>query len=277
MSSIKTVCSFLSVAIITIAIALTLTGCDSEETKAAKESFQNEVNRLQTEYDALQSEIDTANQLVTTEERMLDESLKPALEDAISTAKTVEFSAPNTPSGETEKVNEATKELKSLSFTPQLKELKDAEKALSDSIEQWKLVDNPSEEFVIERLRGVKGVGEISAVTEDNDPNGQLNKAGGYTATVYFTSPWVDQENVYGTTVIEKGTQGGGGIEVYANEEDALDRNSYLAAFDGSGMLSPGSHTVVGTIVVRTSDELTASQQKKLEEDIIQALTKLPE
>ena len=77
-----------------------------------------------------------------------------------------------------------------------------------------------------------------------------------------------------GDTIIDKGTDGGGAIEVYANVEDAESRNEYLAGFDG-GVLASGSHIVVGTCVVRTSDELAASKQKELEAAVIEALTKL--
>ena len=49
-----------------------------------------------------------------------------------------------------------------------------------------------------------------------------------------------------------------------------------MSAFDG-GVLASGSHTVIGTVLVRTSNELTASQQKDLEAKIIAALTYLPE
>lgn len=145
---------------------------------------------------------------------------------------------------------------------------------MTDSVAQVKLVTNPSEAFVIERLQGVEGIQDISAVTEENDPNGQLGKDGGYTATVYFTSPMVDQSKVFGNSVIEKGTDGGGAIEVYANPSDANKRKDYLASFDGS-VLSSGSHEVVGTVLVRTSNKLTASQQDQLESAIIEALTKL--
>ena len=56
----------------------------------------------------------------------------------------------------------------------------------------------------------------------------------------------------------------------------AIKRKDYLSAFDG-GVLASGSHTVIGTVLVRTSNELTASQQKDLEAKIIAALTYLPE
>ena len=42
-------------------------------------------------------------------------------------------------------------------------------------------------------------------------------------------------------------------------------RESYLAGFDGS-ILSSGSHKVVGTVLIRTSDDLNATKQKNLEE-----------
>ena len=78
-----------------------------------------------------------------------------------------------------------------------------------------------------------------------------MDKAGGYTAQVFFSSDLVNQSEVYGTTIIEKGTAAGGSIEVYSNVEDANSRNEYLAAFDG-GFFASGSHTVIGTVVVRT-------------------------
>lgn len=263
----------LALCIAIIASLLLLAGCDSDEVKSAKDSLNTEIERIEGQVADLQAEIESAEALAQTDEIPLDESVIPTLESAISQAKTVEFTAPKTPSG-LEEINAEIDNLKAIDYETDIQALKDSEQAVTDSIEQMKLVTNPSEAFVIERLQGVDGVGDISAVTEDNDPNGQLGKAGGYTATVYFTSPLVNQGNVYGSTVIEKGCDGGGAIEVYATVDDANKRNDYLGAFDG-GILSSGSHNVVGTVVVRTSDELTASQQKQLEAAIVEALTRL--
>lgn len=129
----------------------------------------------------------------------------------------------------------------------------------------------PSEAAVIECLEKVPGIFEIEAVTEENDPNGLLNKAGGYVACVYFSYVLVDEDELYGDSLIDRGTDAGGCIEVYADKKDAKKRDEYLATFDGSP-LSPGSHTVVGTVVVRTSNLLTASQQRFLESNVIAAL-----
>ncbi len=86
----------------------------------------------------------------------------------------------------------------------------------------------------------------------------------------------IDQDSIDGTTVIDKGTDCGGSIEVYTSVEDAEKRKEYLAGFDGS-LFASGSHAVAGTCLVRTSNELTASQQKKMEADIIKVLTFIEE
>lgn len=275
MNITKKAFSTIGLIILSITIMFALTGCDSEETKAAKESFNNEVERVQASYDALTAEIATAEELVVTEERPLDETLKPALEDTISDAKTVEFKSPSMPSG-IDNINAATEELKNTSFDDKTQALKDAETALSNSIERRKLVTAPSEAFVIERLRGIDGIGEIAALTEETDNNGLLGKAGTYYAKIDFASPWIkDPYSIYsGRSVAENSTDGGGSVEVFETEELAQKRNDYLGAFDG-GMFASGSHKVLGTLIVRTSNELTASQQKKLEADIIASLTKL--
>ncbi|MBR2738712.1 MAG: hypothetical protein IKD88_08385 [Lachnospiraceae bacterium] len=106
------------------------------------------------------------------------------------------------------------------------------------------------------------------------DPNNLLNKQGGYIAFVVFSSELIDQNSVYGDTLMEKGTECGGSVEVYRTPEEANVRNDYLALFDG-GAFSSGSHTVVGTVIVRTSYQLTASQQSALESSIIEELTSL--
>lgn len=177
-------------------------------------------------------------------------------------------------SGSLEELTAKTEKLNGVDYTTNIKALQDAEKTVNDSIEQMKLVTNSTEAFVIERLQAVEGIGDISAVTEDNNPNVQLGKDEGYTAAVYFTSPLIDQSLIYGDSVIEKGIDAGGAVEVYSTVENVNKRNDYLANFDG-GILSSGSHTVVGTVLVRTSDGLTASQQDQLEATIIESLTRL--
>ncbi|MBQ3817058.1 MAG: hypothetical protein II802_02155, partial [Clostridia bacterium] len=154
--------------------------------------------------------------------------------------------------------------------------LKEKQTALETSQKQYKQFICPSEEFVLQRVLAIDEVTAAKPVTEDNDPNGKLNKAGGYTATVFLESKNINKDEYgLGNDVIENGTDGGGAVEVYANGEDAKARNDYLAGFDGAGFFDSGSHTVIGTTVIRTSTNLTATQQKELQEKIIDALARL--
>lgn len=218
----------------------------------------------------LDTEISSAESVIAEGKKPLDDTLIPALETAISETKAVKVSIPEMP-GTAEEINKVTDELNNINYDEIIEKLHAHQDDLEKSIKQYSLVNAPSEAYIIQCLSKVPNVVDISAVTEDNDPNGKLNKAGGYTAQVYFTSDLVNQGSVIGSTVIEKGTDGGGSIEVYANVEDAEKRNDYLATFDGS-LFASGSHTVIGTVLVRTSDELTASQQKEMEANIIAEL-----
>lgn len=155
-----------------------------------------------------------------------------------------------------------------------ISDIKEKQTALEDSISVLKQITNPSEDFVKKRLQKINSVTSIQAVTEDNDPNGNLNKQGGYTSSTYFASSNIDQSSVYGSDTVDKGTDAGGCIEVYATTEDAEKRNTYLASFDGTA-LSSGSHSVLGTIVIRTSSKFTATQQKNLEKEIIEKFIEL--
>jgi hypothetical protein len=131
------------------------------------------------------------------------------------------------------------------------------------------LTNNPSIESVREAISVIKSITSIELVTEDNDPNKQLGKQGGYTGSLFFKSPLITDE--IEESAIAAGTDGGGCIEVYAKKSDAEKRNEYLANFDGTA-LSSGSHKVIGTVVIRTSNKLKASQQLELETAIVNAL-----
>ncbi len=137
-------------------------------------------------------------------------------------------------------------------------------------------VTAPGDDFVIDRLGRVDTITSIQAVTEDHDPNGQLNKQGGYIGCIYFRDSQVSPDDLFieeGEDTVDIGTDGGGAIEVFKTADEANVRNDYLASFDGMGMLASGSHYVAGTVLVRTSDELNGTQQLELTDKIIEALT----
>lgn len=64
-------------------------------------------------------------------------------------------------------------------------------------------------------------------------------------------------------------------IEVYRNTKDANARNAYLSVFDSAGFLNSGSHMVSGTCVIRTSKDLTATQQNTLTQQVVNALAEV--
>lgn len=244
----------------------------------AVEKFSAAADGLEQRNAELDEAISSLQDLMGSEDAPLDPTTLDAASDAIGAAQGAKQEAPEMPAG-TEDILSAAEEVDQMGdYSEQLAAIETATTNLQDSIDQLLQVTNPSEQFVIERLTGLPNITGVEAVTEDNDPNGNLNKDGGYTATVFFSSDLIDASETYAmegyTGIPAIGTEGGGAVEVYATAEDAEKRNEYLAGFDG-GIFASGSHAVVGTCVIRTSDHLTASQQDALEQEIIESLTRL--
>ena len=161
-----------------------------------------------------------------------------------------------------------------------------ADKIKNDTSTIYKLIDsmeadlqivaqiaNPSSDWVESKLKNISSIKEIEAVTENNDPNKMLGKEGGYTSCIYFTISDIDSNSVEGDTVVAKGTDAGGAIEVFSSVEDAEARCEYLASFDNT-LLYSGSYAIVGTMVIRTSYRLDGESQLNLTNEITQEFTK---
>lgn len=132
----------------------------------------------------------------------------------------------------------------------------------------------PSGEWVANRLNNVTMITGTQAVTEALNPDGMLGKEGGYTSCIYFTVAAALPSDVPGNSIVEKGTDAGGAVEVYATLADAEARIEYLAGFDGTVLYS-GSYAIVGTMVIRTSYKLSNEQQLNLTSAITAALTSI--
>ena len=215
-----------------------LAGCGSEAKKAMNEA------------------VSTATELLEKGEKPLDKATKKDLEKAIASADEA-------------KDDDA--------YAAVTKNINAASKAYKDSVNQLKQVTNPEESFIVERLKTVDSAIAVEAATEETDGNKLMNKPGEYTSYVAMRSSLVtDEYGLYdGMSPVEAGTDGGAVVEAFKTTENAKKREEYLAGFDGSGLLSSGSHVVIGTLLVRTSTELTATQQKELEKAVIDALTRL--
>jgi hypothetical protein len=204
--------------------------------------------------------------------------LNPKTRDDATTlivkAKAEKRNVPESPDT-TDDLKIATEKLKApLDYSTIIASLSAQRTKLEDSIKQLEQVTDPTGDFVVKRITGLPTITAIAAATEKNDPNGQLNKSHGYTAAIFFASSNVDKNKLPSSDLIENGTDAGGQIEVYRTVADAKKRNEYLEAFDGTAF-SAGSHTVVGTCVIRVSDEMNAAQQKNVTDEVAAALTAL--
>ncbi len=262
-----------SLIVVLLIFSAILLGCTSQEEKDAIDAFESASANVEKLNSDLDKNISDAETLIQTNEKALDETAIAELETAVSTAKSAKIIIPEQPK-EIESIKSETDKLNSTDYTNIIQQITDSKTKYENSIKQLKQVTAPTEAFIIERVQAVEGVTGVSAATEENDPNGQLGKQGGYTSQVFFSYNLVNQDEVSGNSIIEKGTDSGGSIEVYNTIEEAENRNSYLSSFDG-GIFASGSHNTLGTIVVRTSNELTASQQKELEAKLINSLIEL--
>lgn len=242
--------------------------------REALASYENAVSMVNSKNKKLDGSLAKLEKLIDSKDETLNPQTKKDAAEVAKSAKKERRAVGEQPK-KTDELNRKASELsKPLDYTATIAKLNKATTDVENGIKQLKQVTNPSQDFVMTRLKEVPGIVNMEPVTEDNDPNGNLNKAGGYTSDVYFESQNVNQSDVYGNDLIEKGVDAGGAIETYKTNKDAAERDSYLGVFDG-GVISSGSHKVIGTVLVRTSDKLTATQQNELTQAIIDALTRL--
>lgn len=241
----------------------------------AVDSFNNIAQKVKKQNNILEDKIKTANQLLSNKDKPLDENLSSELKNEITSAEKAKRKISKIKKS-TSDINKQVEALKKpLDYTTEIKKLDDLNQKYSTSVKQLKQITNPSSSFIESRLKEIDTITGVQSATEDNDPNKGLNKQGSYTASVYFTDSLVT-DTIEGKDIVTKWTDAGGNIEVYKTVEDAQKRNEYLSAFDGlPAMLNPGSHYVYGTIIIRTSGRLTATQQNDLTQKIYQKLIEI--
>lgn len=219
---------------------------------------------------SLEEAINTGVATVNASLPVMDGTLYTTLAEAISAAENA--LVPLVEQGVTpEETLAAAKTMAGVDYGEMAQDILDACAQIENSNQLYALVDAPSDERVIACLEQVEGVLQCVAVTEETDNNNNLNKAGSYIGRIIFAYEAVTRSAISDSALLNKGTDAGGSIEVFRNQDDAEKRNSYLAVFDGT-ILDSGSHVVVGTLVVRTSSKLTATQQQELQAAITKAL-----
>lgn len=256
----------------------------------AAASYDAAVPGLEVKNDALTTKITELENLTNSGRQPLDPDLLQSSGALIGEAQASVVDVPAMPiraeearSSSTEEIREYTAQLREITSQITSVEPPDAMVAqvaaatieLENSMRQMEQVTNPSEQFVIARLTGLPTITGVQAATEENDPNGQLNKQGGYTAAVFFSSDLVDRSRLTSDgDIVAVATDGGGSVEVYPTVDLAEAREKYLAGFDGT-VFASGSHHVLGTCVVRVSNLLTASEQESIRASIADSLTRL--
>lgn len=152
----------------------------------------------------------------------------------------------------------------------------DMTEQVAQAVALIKQITAPDGKWVLERLNAVESITGTQAVTEMLNPDGLLGKEGGYSSCIYFTVAAVNPNTVPGNSIVEKGTDAGGAVEVYPSLAAAEARVEYLAGFDGTVLYS-GSYAIIGTMVIRTSYKLTDEQQFDLTNAITAAITAIPQ
>ena len=241
---------------------------------AAIDAYNAATHSLSAKNDALNAQISAAEDLMKSGDPALDPDLTPALEAAITNAHDSLVSLIDMPE-DAHAILAAAADMEAVDYTLVSGSLSSAQTALEQSIAQYALVNAPAEDYIVDCISQVPGVIAVAAATEDTDDNNLLGKAGSYYARIVFSYELVGNSSAQGASLVSKGTDCGGSIEVFNTVEDAEKRNAYLGAFDGT-IFDSGSHTVIGTVLVRTSSKLKASQQQELESAIIETLTTLP-
>lgn len=268
--------------------------------------YETKKGQIEAENEKLNVAIDELQSVVSSGEKPYNPDTIPASNSAINEGKIAlveipvwEYKGLKKPSdynvlqafglkGDVDEVENFTSELTDIVKTMQipdystvLKTVNDAKATLEHSIKQLKQVTCPSESFVLQRVTNIRdeaGMKDVISLTEDNDPENYIGKAGWYTTKVIFHHRDVEH---YGLdsgllTLSEVGNPAGGCVEVYRTEDDAQRRADELKGQEGTSR-SPGARMVCGTVVIRVSDDLKTSYQQKLLEMISAELLRVEE
>lgn len=124
-----------------------------------------------------------------------------------------------------------------------------------------KLSGNAEVKAVLNKVKAnTSTVTATRVMTQATDPNNELGKQGQYQ---YAGAFYDTAANPTDAVTDNYDTSDGGSIEIYSNNADAKARGDYLAQFQ-SGAIQAGAYRVVGNVVLRVSENYTASQQTKM-------------
>jgi uncharacterized protein YxeA len=134
-------------------------------------------------------------------------------------------------------------------------------KTTSTSSTTPKLQGNAEVQAVLNKVKAnTSTVTATRVYTQSTDPNNELGKQSQY----QYAGSFYDTSASPPDAVTDNySTSDGGTIEIYSNNADATARGTYLAQFQ-SGAVQAGAYKVVGNVVLRVSENYTASQQTQM-------------
>lgn len=134
-------------------------------------------------------------------------------------------------------------------------------KPASTTTSSTTLKGNAEVEAVLSKVKAnVSTVTATRVYTEATDPNNELGKQGQY----QYAGSFYDTAASPPDAVTDNySTSDGGSIEIYSNDAGATARGTYLAQYQ-SGAIQAGAYKVVGNVVLRVSENYTASQQTQI-------------
>ena len=218
----------------------------------------------------LDAAIQRAEAAIDANKPAMDSNLYQPVKDTVAKAKDARVTVPDRPD-ELDDMQNLTAQMETADYTGLVEAITDACNDLDESIQQYAFVDAPDNARVLACLAKVPEILLTVEVTEETDGNNMLGKDGSYIGRIIFAASSVSEKVPTEKQLLSDGVDAGGTIEIFATRDDAEKRDMYLGLFDGS-LLASGSHTVVGTVLVRTSNDLSASKQAALESAIIEAL-----
>lgn len=108
--------------------------------------------------------------------------------------------------------------------------------------------------------RAISTVKMTAAYTDATDPNTLMGRPNQYTSNTAFSDSRVPSDKVSYTKA--DSTERGGGVEIFANEADAMTRSAYIQSVlkAGGAMFGTEYHFQNGGILVRVTGNLTPAQ-----------------
>lgn len=124
-------------------------------------NFNKAVSALKESNKPLDEAVSSLKSVIDSKEEPLDPATLTTAKGKLSDAKKSEMKVPEMPK-KTNDINEATKKISTIpDYSNIIAALSEAQTNLENSIKQLKQVTNPSEDFVVERLKQIKSISEL--------------------------------------------------------------------------------------------------------------------